>query len=261
MIYKWYDMHDLYEYCRESALPLLSTYSSSFWGEYILHYEKYDRMFEHMYKTYRYFNQDPLNNDNIDSVVMDFIEDVSDYLLLNEKKYTELFKIQLLNYGNIQYDFYTEQTANTLRNITGKYNYGSRRDITSDVLGSRKDDIVNEYGPTSSIQNDDVEDKKMAFNSIDYENNSRSLGSSLTSTSSHTDKTTNNIGSQSSSTTMTKGEQEDGENRSEHENEISYIKGYKDNPVKNLERFRRYWNGYSFYGDIFKDIANEVLLV
>lgn len=283
MNYKWYDVKDLYDYCRENALPLLSTYSSSFWGEYILNYEKYDRMFEHMYKSFRYFNQDPLKQSSIDEVVIDFIDDISDYLLMHEKKYTELFKIQLLNYGNIQYDFYTEQTANTIKNIVGNYKYGSRRDINGIVVGSRLDNGVtnygsrvdtvdNNYGSQTSSENTEVENKKMAFDSTAYENNSKSITSATTNTGSHndterstrgsyTDTTSNSIGSQSSSNTFDKGEQTDDENRNENENERIYIKGYKENPVKNLEMFRRYWNGYSFYGDIFKDIAKEILLV
>lgn len=260
--YQWFTVEDIYNYCKQNAIPLLSTFSAPFWGQYILDYEKYDRYFYRRYKTFAYFNQNPIDNTDIASVTDDFINAVYDYLMVNEKNYTELFKIQLLNFGgNIQYDFYSEETKKNIRTIFGDYVSGVRTDSGYLTQGGSTDTVQDVIGGHTVTGNNSTERQKMAFDSYSYINDNKETENESQSVSSRTDTSTTTKGSKVDSKTEVKGEQKDNKNENESVNGTITTKGYKENPVANLERFRKFWNGYSFYGDIFYDISREILVL
>lgn len=259
--YKWYTMDDIYKYCKGISLPLLSTYSSPFWGEYIMNYERYDRFFNGHYKSFRFYDQDPFNNGTISEVTMDFINDVQDYLLLNDKKYTELFKIQLLNIGNISYDFYSEQVSKSNRKSMDLFEYSKRLDKRVDTIGSRDDYNRFHYGSATVSSNDTSEHKRVGYDSDSYLSDTFDDNSGTKTSSDHSDDESRSIGQQTNTSSFTTGERSDTESRNENADGTITNKGYNRNPINNIEIFRKYWNGYEFYGNIFKDIAKEVLLV
>lgn len=227
----WKNVNEMYKYCIEYSLPLLSNFNSPFWGQYVINFERYDKAFAHMFKSFRYYNQEPFTQDNtIDMVTLDFIDDVYNHLMFNEKKYNELFKIQIMNVTSINDDFYVEEIMNNLKNINSDYNLGARKDTNIDNTGSRVDE---------------TEDKKMAFNSNSYVDNTKQI---------------NNIGNQTFNSTFNKGNQTDTEKRNEKLNQKIITKGYHNNPNDNLRKFIANWNSWDFYGHIFKKIADEMLL-
>lgn len=259
--YQWYTVEDIYNYCKEHAIPLLSTFSAPFWGQYILDYEKYDRYFANRYKTFAYYNQNPINNTDIVSVVDAFIDSVYDHLMVNEKNYTELFKIQLQNFGNIQYDFYSEEIRRHTRTLLGDYISGSRTDSGELTQGSSIDRTTDTIGAHSITSNNNTERQKMAFDSTQYINDNKETQDDTQSVSSRSDTSTLNKGGRIDTKTEKKGQQRDNRDERESINDTVTNKGYRENPIENLERFRKFWNGYSFYGDIFYDISREILVL
>lgn len=281
--YQWFTVEDIYNYCKQHSIPLLSTFSAPFWGEYILDFEKYDRYFANRYKTFAYYNQNPINNSDIVSVVDAFTNSVYDHLMVNEKNYTELFKIQLLNFGNIQYDYYSEETRKHIRTLLGDYVSGSRTDsgrltqggstnTMTDNIGRSTDTTTDNIGAHSVTSNNNKERQKMAFDSAQYINDNKETEDDTQSVSarsdtstiekgSRTDSRTETKGSRTDSRTETKGQQRDNTDERESVNDTVTNRGYRENPVENLERFRKFWNGYSFYGDIFYDISREILVL
>ena len=221
----------MYVYAKDISLPLLSNFDSTFWSEYLTNYARYDKIFNNRYKSFRYFNQDPYNEDNtIINVTTNFIDDVYGHLLLNSKKYSQLYELYRLNDIDLINDFYTEETFTGGRNINGAYVSGARTDSTSDVYGARQG--VDE----TSI---------MAFNSTEYAKNN---------------KVENNENAHTDTRNFTKGSQSDSDTRQETTTNRNITKGYKENPSKNIKEYLGVWNSYEFYEYIFRQIANELLL-
>ena len=80
---------DMYESAVLKDTALLSTYSGDFWNEYIQNHKEYDRLFMRMFKSFKYFLQD--GSESIDVVLTNFVEDVKLHLMVNSKKYSELY--------------------------------------------------------------------------------------------------------------------------------------------------------------------------
>lgn len=228
----WKNVEDMYKYASEQSLPLLSNFNAAFWGEYVLNYQRYDKLFYDMYKSFRYFNQVPFTQDNtIDMVTINFIDDVYNHLMINKKRYEELFKIEIMNSPSITNDFYTEELLKGSKNINSDYTSGSRKDTNIETTGSR---------------HDEEEHKKMAFNSTNYVNDSKDIS---------------DIGSQTDNSTFNKGIQNDTEKRGEQNNQSIITKGYHNNPYDNLKKYIGTWDSWSLYSKIFKELASDLLLV
>lgn len=231
MPYKWYDVREMYDDAKSNARPLLSSYDKAFWSEYILNYARYDKLFRNMYKSFRYYDQNPFDNTTIGDITDEFIDAVYLHLMANDKKYSELFKLYQLNDQNMLNDFYVEEITSGGKTTNGSYVGGSRTDTTEDV-----------YGAKSGVQ----ENKIAAFNSTDYVKNNKTE---------YSDDTYTDTGQ------YVKGSQTDTEHREEVANNTTTTRGFKDNPSKNAREFIKTWNSYEFYLYIFKQIAKELLLV
>lgn len=239
---KWYTVDDMYRYAMENELKLLSNFLSEvvgvddFWKEYRQNNIHYDSIFNRLYKNYRYFNQDIYDEDEeLGTVTIRFIEDVYGHLLLNHKKYTELFRIEKLTdtdydiFGNVNYT----RTENGTDLISGTNIFGSRSDTTSETLGSR---------------NDSNEHKVSAFNDRDY----------IEST-----KDEDTLGQQSNSGSLTKGQQTDTNSSATTTSNTIQVKGKSNEKSTSqlINDFNKVWQNYGFYKLIFNDIAKEFLLV
>lgn len=220
---EWSNVEDMYKYAKQNSLKLLSDYPADFWIDYIANHEDYDKQFMRMYKSYRYYMQNPYDKDNetIADITDDFIEAVYMHLKMNNKKYTELYKINVLNDNTISpLDDYsmTEIMDRTIVN-------GAREDSNDETLGTKTDTI------TSQIE---------GFNSSDFDDSNR---------------TTNVYGQQLNGNTFNKGEQENTDDYTLTK------KGSMNNPYENINKFKSVWNNYEFMNYIFKNICADLLLV
>lgn len=220
---EWSNVEDMYKYAKQNSLELLSDYPADFWLDYISNHEDYDKQFMRMYRSYRYYMQNPYDKDNetIADITDDFIEAVYMHLKMNNKKYTELYKINVLNDSTISpLDDYsmTEIMDRTIVN-------GAREDSNDETLGTKTDTI------TSQIE---------GFNSSDFDDSNR---------------TTNVYGQQLNGNTFNKGEQENTDDYTLTK------KGSMNNPYENINKFKSVWTNYDFMNYIFKNICADLLLV
>lgn len=229
---KWVNVGAMYKYANGIALPLLSNFDAEFWADYILNYQRYDKLFKNMYKTSRYYNQEPFEEDNtVETVTLDFVDEVYNHLLINKKKYEQLFKIYQLNDENLINDYYIEETHSGERQINSSYNSGARSDTTTENLGR---------------QQSSTENKIMAFNSTDYVKGS---------------KTDEDVQATTNTSTFNKGASSDTDSRDEETTSRNITKGFRENPNKAIKNYINTWNSYEFYKYIFNQIAIELLLV
>lgn len=196
---------DIYDYCKDNEIPMLSEYNADFWETYKENYQYFDKLFRNTYKSFVAFSNDESSlEDNVEMWVFD----VASWLTANDKRYSELWRMQELS--DTDYDplnnFHIEETysgtgsENTTTNLgaktdtkSGSINYGSatKSDSDSYVFGAKSetDSETLEYGvdktttetdATIGSQNNTQENTVSAYNSSVYEPNNKvddSLGS------------------------------------------------------------------------------------
>lgn len=237
MLYKeadWKTVKDMYDYTVENNLMLLSDYSGLFWSDYVNNHERYDKQFKRLYKSYRYYEQMPYTETNeIDDVTLDFIDAVYTYLAMNDKRYSELYRLKVLDTSTFSpvIDYNMTETGSIDKTHDGTNTLGQRADTNSASIGARTDTTLNQIE---------------GFNSSEFQDS---------------DFVTENIGAQSNSGTFTKGSQTDTDEYTDNTDSTLTKTGSTNNPYDNMIKFQRAWNDYEFITYIFKDICKEFLLV
>ena len=87
-------VNDMYKESTSKGIALLSEYGSAFWQDYVTNHAKYDALFRRMFFSFRYFMQS--EDDDIATITNNFIEDVNNHLMINDKKYSELYRIHVV---------------------------------------------------------------------------------------------------------------------------------------------------------------------
>ena len=86
---------EMYEVTKSAGTPLLSNFNAVFWADYIEHYTELDRYFARRYCSFRYFAQE--ESDTVEVVTQNFTSSVYEHLLVNKKRYEELYRVQAVN--------------------------------------------------------------------------------------------------------------------------------------------------------------------
>ena len=254
-----YKIGDLYKKNRADNTLMLSNFSiagdNDFWAEYRNNYARYDAVFNRMFNSFRYFMQ--LEDDTLDEVVDQFRDDVYNHLLINQKKYEELYRVQVIpddDYSLINnYDMQeimdkdvTDNQDNTYgqRSDSGSFTKGSRQDSTTNGIGQQTITNTNKVAPyDSSTFAEHTEDTTV--------NGSRSDSIGFTE------------GQQLDSSSSTKGQQKDDLDR-------TYTEDYTLHRVGNigvqtvtdmLNKHIKLWSLWEFYEYIFKEICKDLLLI
>lgn len=217
---------------------LLSNFTSivnptdDFWKNYRDNHLYYDWYFARRYRNFRYYGQDVEGENPTEQVYLDWVDEIYTYLMANDKKYSELYRIELMeNTASPMADYHITESRSGTRNLEAEY-----------VSGAREDRSSSTYGPGTNTRIDSTK----AFNS---------------STFVEVDKSVDSSASRTDSGSVNKGAQTDSETRDYTEGQTATITGSKHNPSEALEKYKEVWNGFSFYTMIFEDFCKEFLLV
>lgn len=160
---KVYNVKDMYGQSREEDKPLLSTYQSDFWAGYCSNYTHLDRIFMKKYASLIPIDQD--YEAGLEDITNDFRFDVYSWLLANDKRYTELFRINSIAddtayslVNNVDYTETTERTSN--RDI--EFNKGAQADSDEGFTAYGQQQIDDDKSKTFGSQQVD-EDISRAF--------------------------------------------------------------------------------------------------
>lgn len=246
---------EMYESAVLKDTALLSTYSGDFWNEYIQNHKEYDRLFMRMFKSFIYFLQD--GSESIDVVLTNFIEDVKLHLMVNSKKYSELYRTYIVNDADYMLldNYNVKETMSKQNSNEGSDVLGERNDVTNDTIGAITTNTTNTIGEQTNS-----EIKKVSpYDSNSFNNESgtdSSFGTRSDSGNTTTNEHTDNL-------TFTKGQQTDSHSNTSTE---SYELTRKGNigvqtGADMLKKHNSFWTPYEFYTMIFKDICKELLLV
>lgn len=257
----------MYKFVQTNNTALLSDYNAEFWQDYLANHQRYDRIFRRLYKNFYYFNQDA--NLTADEVTPEFIEDVYGLLLINTKRYSELYRIHVVDddtYSIIDnYDVTETKEGTNAKTITD--NYGQQIDSTEDAktLTDAYGQRISSNQSTIGTQQNTAVDKVAPYDSEDFSNQSRAetnLGQRQDS-STITQNAVSDTHTTDDELTFTKGSRED---THEHKGNDSYELHRKGNigvqtQTEVMEKHERFWKGFNFYKIIFDDICKELLLI
>lgn len=263
---KWVTLNDMYKICKAENIPLLSNGLDSvgdYWNDYLENFVHYDKLIARRYKSFRYFSQEPVNKfseltqEHIAEVTDDWLSDCAMWLLANDKKYSELYRINILSsedYSIIDnYNITETMERETSKNDTDVY--GSRVDTTEDSLGAREDSVSDTIGAREDVSTGTI----AGFNSSDFSD----ANQNQLNTGEQENSRTLNTGEQENSKTFTKGYQSDshvGSGTDEYTLTRTGNIGVKTVP-QILAENKLFWEKWDFYMTIFRDINREFLLV
>lgn len=214
---------------------LLSNYNAEWWEFYKTNHLFFDRYFARKYASFVYFEQE--ENDLVMTVREEFEKAVYDLLLTNDKRYSELYRVNVVpddeNYS-ITENYFLHETYSGSSNGNGAMTSGQRTDINNSQIGNQKFSTLNKTTPFntgSELESDSTASESGTRNDIaTYTQGQQTTTSSTESTDGHTMTRHGAIG------TMT----------------VDDV----------LEKHVNLWSNISsFYDFIFKEICENYLLV
>lgn len=225
---------ELYQVTKLNEEPLLSDYDAEWWSDYVTNYADFDAMFAKMFKTFVYYDQD--SEDTVEDIQEDFTHTVKRWLMMNDKRYAELYRIHVIpddDSYNLAYNYDRHETYSGNNNVNGSSITGQRTDITYDNIGD---------------QNSSNLDKVTGWDS----------GSENTKDSSNT-----SVGSRQDTHQFTKGQEQDTSRTQGTDAHTSHIFGNIGVTTVDdmLKKHSDFWQVFNFYQIIFNDICKNFLLI
>ena len=226
-------VNDMFNYAVKNNLKLLSEFNADFWKEYTTNAGSYDSLFRRMYYSFKFFLQS--EEEDISVVTNNFINEVNHHLMINKKRYEELYRVYVL--------------ADEKNSLTDNYNVTEtmNREVGSEntnIYGGREDSQQYSKG----AQSNDTTEQVTTFDSDSFNNDK---------------KYTNSDGAREDNSVNVKGEQTDSLTSTETET-------YTHTKVGNigvqtvtdmLVKHEKFWSDYMFYEKVFENICAELLIV
>lgn len=175
----------------QSDEKLLSSYNAEWWEFYLTNSNYFDRYFIRKYKSFCYFDQD--KNETDEQVKDNFISACYDWLLVNDKRYSELYRINVVpdneNYSITENYFLSETYSGTNGNQSAIIN-GQRTDVNNVQVGSQNFEELNKTTPFNSgseLETDSTINKSGTRNDItQFTQGQQTTTSNSTGTDGHT---------------------------------------------------------------------------
>ena len=257
-----YTIKDIYKKNKQDDKKMLSTYQADFWKDYRENSDYFDRRFMIMFKSFFPIEQE--TEEGLESVCDDFRYDVYSHLMANDKRYSELYRVQAIPddtayslTNNVDYtEEYSEEHLNDL-----EFNKGQQIDDEdiSRTFAERED--TQDLSKTFGLHEIDTENSRSSYNESGYSPTDKSE----VDDKEHTDTEDN---------TLTYGAHTDTEDNSytsgtrKDTTDDDGTKEYTLHKVGNigvqtvddmLKKHWENWNLFDFYTLIFKEIARDLL--
>lgn len=195
---------EIYKYCVENNLPMLSNHESDFWEVYRENHTYFDRLFMKTYRKFVVFASESDDENPVEENAIDFILDVKSWLLANDKRYSELWRMQdisdtdysvldpynVTEVHNIETDSSMTdnmgartdtkqgQTSYGARNIsdTNSYIHGSRSETDSEIMNwdtdiTNTESELNTGSQQNTTENTVSADNVSTYSPKDFQNN------------------------------------------------------------------------------------------
>lgn len=282
-----YTIKDIYAQNISENKPMLSAYNADFWAGYVQNSAYFDRRFKKLYTSWFPFDQEA--EEGRQAVSDEFRADVYAHLMVNDKRYSELYRINVID--DDKYDLLNNYDMTEIysgtghregQNIKGQQN---NTETHNDTYGQQNinHDQTNTYGQQTIEHDSDVNygaqgtsttNSTSAYNETGF----NPVDKTDVDTDAHRD-ITNNMTINGTHTDMmggvdTYGQHTDIKNadyvegmRTDTNNEDS-TDGHTLHRVGNIgvqtatdmmQKAVEFWDIFSFYDFIFKEIARDLL--
>lgn len=128
MIKKIKCIDDIYAYCKKNNLKMLSPFDADFWEVYNQNYNYFDRLFRNSYRDFVPFSLN--TDDEMSDYTAEWIFDVYAFLAANEKRYSELWRMQELS--DTDYSILDNYNVRETHSLSGESN-------KTDTMAARQD--------------------------------------------------------------------------------------------------------------------------
>ena len=259
---KVYTIKDIQKYTKDHNVKMLSEYGSDFWAGYRANSAYFDRLFMKRFSSWFPFDQDP--EDGLESIQQDFTYDVYAHLLANDKRYSELWRVNVI-------------PDNDAYSLTNNVDYTETYEETNgkDIDFTKGQQIDSEdLSATMGAQNEDTTNSTSAYNSSVFQE----VDKTEVDKTAHTD-TQDNERTYGSRTDTEDNERTYGSRTDTEDNERTYgqrkdsteetgSKDYTLHKVGNMgvqtvdDMLLKHWDNWSmfdFYGLVFDEIARDLL--
>lgn len=159
-------VEDIWKVASQNNIKLLSDYNAVFWQEYVNNHVRYDKIFKNLYRKFKPYDQN-LQATTRD-VLDDFTDNVYNYLLLHNKKYSELYRVNVIpddSYSIIDNYDVTEtmqkQTSDASENVTGAKSKAINNTVTDNIGQKNKshnETITDSIGETERSEDVTITD-------------------------------------------------------------------------------------------------------
>lgn len=271
---------ELYKQAKESGMKLLPEYSEPFWAVYVDNANRFDRVFNMLYKSFSYdFSEYPNETVDTSEKLKRFKDDVEVYLIANKKRYEELFRLE-----NISDDDYSilnnydmKETMDRFTSETGEQNKGQQENnstISDSAYTDIKENALGKQHSTSSINTGQQENTTThgvaPYDSAETNIESKddtTIGSRADSvdstTDAYTDTETIDGGERQRTQTAVEGERKDTDKKDGTEN-YTLTRAGNIGVMTQTEVMRQhdnFWRDYEFILRIFADISRYCLIL
>lgn len=224
----------LYQAAQTLETPLLSNFNADWWAEYVANYSSFDKMFCKLFKTFEYFDDDEEATD--EAVLTDFVGMIRSWLLMNSKRYAELWRIHTIpddDAYSITNNYDRHETYSGTNGMQSSAISGQRTDVTIDQTGEQNTAGLNKVTGWDS-------------------------GSENTR-----DSNSNTMGSREDTHQFTKGQEQDTARSAGQDAHTSRIYGNIGVSTVDdmLKKHADMWQNFNFYMIIFNDICRQFLLI
>lgn len=225
---------ELYLISKENETPLLSNYSGEWWADYVTNYTYFDSLFAKMFKTFVYYDQD--SEETAEDIQEDFTDTVKLWLMMNDKRYSELYRINVIPDDDAyeltnNYDLHETYSGSMASN--GASVTGQRTDVTFDNMGNQNTAGINKVTAfNSATENTDTSNEQAYGSKQDthqFTKGQETDTNRIAGTDAHTLRRYGNIGVVDVDTM--------------------------------LQRHSNFWQLFNFYQMIFNDICKNYLLI
>lgn len=262
---------DIYTYAKSNNLKLFGDVSAfSFMDEYNSNSVALDYLFSKKFSSFLFLTDFP-KSATLANVYADFTTAVNAHLVLNNKRYSELYRVQLLaeNAYDIVNNYDLHENVSRETSGSNSLSRGARSDSdaygaksTSDNYGARTDSTTVENGAQSSTTEKEV----AGFNSPDYvdaDKESVSIAANTSGGSTTKGAQADTHTEQARTDTHTIGAQTESGTNSGNETITSRRYGNigVQTPADVIGGHIRLWDAFNFYGIIFKELSQEFLLL
>lgn len=228
-----YNVKDMYEYTKENSIKLLSDFTADFWADYKTNYTYFDDLFKKFYKSYLYFEQEDDSEDTVQEVQSEFTTSVYEWLLLNAKRYSEIYRINVIN----------DETYSIVNNV----------DLTEENEHGYEKEKEAIYGQRTDVNNLQIGEQH--FSGLDKNTPHNSNDENSFTSDENYSGTRNDI------TQFTKGQENDNSGEVLNGSYETHKYGNNGNvlPVEIMNKHLNFWDKYCFYRFIFDEIAEQFL--